>query len=349
MKFIRDIINDKKQAADQGASNDATMRMPQALRPDARGRPMMMDQDQAVMDVEFHPETDDLNLFEEDDVIDGVVEKVESLFVETPEESTRVVSQPARQAAPKPAAFDEPEAEVYSAEGLGSDLVSASVGPEKTMLASQAETDAPDADLTQHILSRRSTAEEPAVLPETVAVESASQAFEVPAPAAGRGTRKAGRVKTRLLGFGSAQESVSDPFAGAQQDSPAANGRLPVGWIVVVEGPGTGTAFTLFEGVSQMGRGEDQAIRLDFGDTSISRSNHAAVAYDPEQRTFYLGHGGKANLVRLNGNPVLSTEMLGSGDQIRIGETVLRFVGLCGPDFNWTAGPGEKEPRASYA
>ena len=263
MKFIRDIINDKKQAADQAASNDATMRMPQALRPDARGRPMMMDQNQAVMDVEFHPETDDLNLFEEDDVIDGVVEKVESLFVETPEESTRVVSQPARQAAPKPAAFDEPEAEVYSAEGLGSDLVSASAGPKKTMLASQAESDAPDADLTQHILSRRSTAEEPAVLPETVAVESASQAFEVPAPAAGRGTRKAGRVKTRLLGFGSAQESVSDPFAGAQQDSPAANGRLPVGWIVVVEGPGTGTAFTLFEGVSQMAPGKGEFVLIN--------------------------------------------------------------------------------------
>lgn len=349
MKFIRDIINEKKQAADQSASDDATMRMPQAMRPDAGGRPMMMDQNQAIMDLEFQPETDDLNLFEEEDMIDRVAEKVESLFVETPEEPARVVSQPASQAAAMPAAVDELEAEVYPAEGLGSDPVPVSAGPEKTTLARQAETDAPDADLTQHILSRRSAAEEPAIVPETVAVEAAPQAFEVPAPAAGRGARKAGRVKTRLLGFGSAQESVSDPFAGAQQDSRAANGRLPVGWIVVIEGPGTGKAFTLFEGVSQMGRGEDQAIRLDFGDTSISRSNHAAVAYDPEQRTFYLGHGGKANLVRLNGNPVLSTEMLGSGDQIRIGETVLRFVGLCGPDFNWTAGPGEKEPRASYA
>ena len=41
------------------------------------------------------------------------------------------------------------------------------------------------------------------------------QGMEVPAPAAGRASRRAGRVKTRLLGFGSAQEAVSDPFAAA--------------------------------------------------------------------------------------------------------------------------------------
>ena len=112
---------------------------------------------------------------------------------------------------------------------------------------------------------------------------------------------------------------------------------------------GQGAAFTLFEGVSQIGRGEDQAIRLDFGDTSISRSNHAAVAYDPEQKSFYLGHGGKANLVRLNGRPVLSTEVLSSGDVVRIGETCLRFVGLCGPEFDWTEANEEGTKRVSYA
>jgi pSer/pThr/pTyr-binding forkhead associated (FHA) protein len=102
--------------------------------------------------------------------------------------------------------------------------------------------------------------------------------------------------------------------------------------------PGPGAAFTIFEGVAQIGRGETQAVRLDFGDTSISRENHAAVAYDTEQKAFFLGHGGKANLVRLNGRPVLSTEELRSGNTIRIGETTLRFVALCGPDFSWAEG-----------
>ena len=40
-------------------------------------------------------------------------------------------------------------------------------------------------------------------------------------------------------------------------------------------------------------------------------------------------------MVRLNGRPVLSTEELTHGDIIRIGETTLRFVALCGTDFTW--------------
>lgn len=158
---------------------------------------------------------------------------------------------------------------------------------------------------------------------------------DMPAPAAGRAARRAGRVKTRLLGFG-AGDVVPDPIEAADRSSQGTGQSMfPVGWMVVVAGPGRGNAFTLFAGVSQIGRGEDQAVRLDFGDLSISRSNHAAVAYDPRQQRFYLGHGGKANLVRLNGKPVLSTEELPSGSVIEIGETKLRFVALCGEEFDW--------------
>ena len=121
--------------------------------------------------------------------------------------------------------------------------------------------------------------------------------------------------------------------------------EFPTGWIVVTEGPGRGACFTLGDGVSQIGRGEDQAIRLDFGDTSISRNNHAAVAFDPETGKFFLGHGGKSNLVRLNNRPVLSTEELASNDRIRIGETVLRFVALCGEEFSWVEEPGRGARR----
>ena len=104
----------------------------------------------------------------------------------------------------------------------------------------------------------------------------------------------------------------------------------------MINGPGRGASFPLHSGVSQIGRGDDQAIRLDFGDTSISRSNHAAIAYDEEQDSFYLGHGGKANMVRLNDRPVLSTEDVRNGALIRIGETTLRFVAFCDGTFNWS-------------
>lgn len=166
---------------------------------------------------------------------------------------------------------------------------------------------------------------------------------EVPAPAAGRAGRRAGRVKTRLLGFEQSHGVADDPFDESKAVKSQVQANFPVGWIVIVEGPGRGTSFSLFDGVSHMGRGEDQAIKLDYGDNSISRSNHAAVAYDSESRTFFLGHGGKANLVRLNGKPVLSTEEMSNRDLIRIGETTLRFVGLCGKNFDWSSDNQEEQ------
>ena len=96
-----------------------------------------------------------------------------------------------------------------------------------------------------------------------------------------------------------------------------------------------------------IGRGDDQAICLDFGDTSISRDNHASIAFDDESGQFFLGHGGKSNIVRLNGRPVLSTEDLGNGDEIRLGETTLKFTAFCGPDFNWAAETDGMEDAAN--
>lgn len=164
---------------------------------------------------------------------------------------------------------------------------------------------------------------------------------------AGRAGRSAGRVKTRMLGFQPESQAPKDVFEEtAERVAGAQSAQFPAGWIVVVGGPGRGAAFTLHNGVSQIGRGEDQAVRLDFGDTSISRNNHAAVAYDDEQGKFFLGHGGKSNLVRLNGRPVLSTEEMSSGDQIRIGETTLKFVSLCSEEFTWKSTEGADTANA---
>lgn len=183
----------------------------------------------------------------------------------------------------------------------------------------------------------------PKVNSETTQPENpADSLMSVPAPASGRSGRSAGRVKTRLLGFGTEEAAPPDPFKqpqpAAKEESPAqTTAMFPVGWLVIVSGPGRGASFPLHNGVSQIGRGEDQAIRLDFGDTSISRSNHAAIAYDEERDSFFLGHGGKANMVRLNDRPVLSTEDLQNGALVRIGETTLRFVALCDGTFNWSS------------
>ena len=185
--------------------------------------------------------------------------------------------------------------------------------------------------------AHRSLSEMPyvSVQPASLPAEAAAP-FEVPPPAAGRGANRSGRVKTRLLGFDAESLGFSSPFEKA--DSRASD-PFPVGWLVVVAGPGRGASFALHDGVSRVGRGEDQTVCLNFGDSSISRENHISIAYDSEQSAFYVGQSGRSNIVRLNNKPLLSTEQIRSGDQIRVGETVLRLAALCGGDFSWTANP----------
>lgn len=182
---------------------------------------------------------------------------------------------------------------------------------------------------------------------ERVVPAEPAQPIDVPSPAMGRGSSRAGRVKTRLLGFNPSQTAGADPFADKGKTSENAYTQFPVGWLAVIKGPGRGATYTLFSGVTVIGRGEDQTVRLDFGDNSISRDNHAAIAFDAEKNAFFIGHGGKANLVRRNDRPVLSTEELAMGDLIRIGETTLRFVPLCGPDFGWNEAHQSEAGHAS--
>jgi hypothetical protein len=157
--------------------------------------------------------------------------------------------------------------------------------------------------------------------------------------------RRPTRTRTRILGFELQPASVVPLFD--EQGKPAITSApsaptmghvmFPAGWLIVKAGPGKGATFSLAQGVSHIGRGSDQTVALDFGDMAISRQNHAAVAYDAATHQFHVGHGGKSNLVRLNGKPLLSTEPLVDGDEIQIGETTLLLKVLCTPAFNWSA------------
>jgi hypothetical protein len=123
--------------------------------------------------------------------------------------------------------------------------------------------------------------------------------------------------------------------SSAPQKDDEAN-RLVTGWLVVVGGPGRGKFTAVYDGMNSIGRGADQAAQLNFGDESISRSEHAFVTYDYKDRKFYLHHGSKANIVRLNDQPVLQPTELHSGDTVFIGSTTLKFVAMCGAGFDWT-------------
>ncbi len=145
---------------------------------------------------------------------------------------------------------------------------------------------------------------------------------------------------TRLVGnFGSPPASSvarPQPLAKTQYVREGTVEIEPVaGWIVIVKGPGRGGFRPVFVGMNSVGRGPDQRICLDFGDESISREEHAFITYDDETHTFYLQHGGKSNLVRHGGKPVLAPTELKPNDIFRIGNTTFRFVACCGPDFSW--------------
>ena len=167
---------------------------------------------------------------------------------------------------------------------------------------------------------------------DTTDAAPAPEPVAAPAPAADRSER----VKTTFLGFERPDAHVQDSMDAAPVSKQVVEqNTFPVGWLVITQGPGRGTSFTLVAGLAQIGRNDDQAVQLDFGDNGISRAGHAVVAYNAEDRTCYLGHGGKANLVRLNGGPVLSTVPLTNGDMIRISDTTLRFVSFCDDVFDW--------------
>jgi hypothetical protein len=108
------------------------------------------------------------------------------------------------------------------------------------------------------------------------------------------------------------------------------------GWVVIVEGQGRGGFRPIYVGMNSVGRDPSQRISLSFGDESISREEHAFITYDEEARSFYLQHGGKPNIIRLGGKPVLTPMELKANDIIKIGRTTLRFIPCCGPNFSWS-------------
>lgn len=158
--------------------------------------------------------------------------------------------------------------------------------------------------------------------------DSAAPAAKTPRP------RRRVRNKTRILGSDPADANIA-AAADNSDNSQSPMSMNPTGWLIVVDGPGRGAAFALFAGMASIGRGADQTIPLDFGDMTMSRDNHASIAYDSTDHTFYFGQGGKSNLVRVNGKPVLSTEAVKDGDEFLIGETTLRLKALCSAEFNW--------------
>lgn len=113
-------------------------------------------------------------------------------------------------------------------------------------------------------------------------------------------------------------------------------GEAPLaGWLVIVEGPGAGRDLRIGVGRNELGRNSACRIALPFGDLRISRREHLFLNYDPENRVFSATPGSGPNLSFCNGTAIVERRELASHDVIRCGRTHLRFVALCGEEFNW--------------
>lgn len=152
-------------------------------------------------------------------------------------------------------------------------------------------------------------------------------------------------------------ETASEQPAGTTVrlgDAAGGSRRMPVdtllpavGWLVVVNTAGAGRDFRLVPGQNCIGRDSDMQICLDFGpdsDTTVSRREHAVIAYDSIDNEFFISDRTKSpNLPRLNGKGIRSSTTLKAMDIIQVGETQLMFIPLCGETFQWGAGEKLKQ------
>jgi len=110
-----------------------------------------------------------------------------------------------------------------------------------------------------------------------------------------------------------------------------------VGWLVVVGGPGLGAFRPIYEGNNSIGRGKDQRIPIDFGDTTISSEEQAYIRYDSMDRSFlFVPNLSKTNIVAVNDKKPTGAVKLELMDVITMGRTQLAFVPFCGEEFDWS-------------
>ena len=120
----------------------------------------------------------------------------------------------------------------------------------------------------------------------------------------------------------SAGESSGKPF------------KPVVGWLVCTKGKHIGESFNIYCERNFIGRDASNTVALS-GETSVSRSKQAIIAYDPMVNEFFATPGEAASLFYVNGKAVLTQAELKRGDRIQVGAVELMFVPCCDENFKW--------------
>ena len=107
--------------------------------------------------------------------------------------------------------------------------------------------------------------------------------------------------------------------------------------LVVTGGPGKGAYRPLYYGNNTIGRDASQKVCLNFGDDAISSHEQCYIRYDHEARSFlFIPNNAKTNVVSVNTEKPTNAVTLQPWDEIRMGQTHLRFLPICGQWFDWS-------------
>ena len=121
-------------------------------------------------------------------------------------------------------------------------------------------------------------------------------------------------------------------------ETPAAEAAAPdgpvAGWLVVLDGPARGRDLRLGVGRSFLGL-DAAATPVTLSPDAPLGARQAVVVYDARTDAFTLLPGSSQELCYLGDRAVLEACPLTGGEELKLGESTLRFVPFCGGGFHW--------------
>lgn len=116
-------------------------------------------------------------------------------------------------------------------------------------------------------------------------------------------------------------------FGNLQKQEP------PVGYLICVKGEDYGNGFLIKSGHNNIGR--SQTMDIVIMDPKVSRERQAVLTFDPMNRDFYISPGEASGLCYVNGTILLNPVKICAYDRIRMGDSELMLIPVCGEKFGW--------------
>lgn len=110
--------------------------------------------------------------------------------------------------------------------------------------------------------------------------------------------------------------------------------RMPVGWMVCIEGSEFGKSFALQEGSNSIQVKEKLLIR-SITDFMASKTDIAEIEYLEEERIFKLNPGHARELVYVNDELIFKSTVLRNRDIVTVGEYSMMLIVCCDEKFSW--------------